>query len=112
MSESSQSNKYPNYPNPPHPHAELIKAWADGALIEVYDSTNSEWLNINNPNWDVHTQYRIKPTPAPKKYFRVFEVTWPNGRKSLDACSTDYPDLDRIFTMSNVRSISDWTEYE
>lgn len=25
----------PSYPNPPHKHAELIKAWADGAEIEV-----------------------------------------------------------------------------
>lgn len=112
MSESSKSNQYPNYPKPPHPYAELIKAWADGALIEVYDSTNSEWLTINNPNWDVSTKYRIKPVPTPKKYFRVFEAIWTDGRKSLAVYPKDCPYLDKIFAMSNVRPVSSWTEYE
>lgn len=46
----------------PHKHAELIKAWADGARIEVYGK-NAGWLEIihDNPAWSIHKKYRIKP---------------------------------------------------
>lgn len=109
MSKSDQSS---NYPKPPHPHAELIKAWADGALIEVYDSISLKWVNINNPNWETHSRYRIKPIPAPKKYFRVFEVTWSRGQKTLSAYPKDHKDLNRLLDMPDARPISDWIEYE
>jgi hypothetical protein len=47
----------------PHKHAELIKAWADGAEIEV--QTNGEWLSIGKPNWNGSVEYRIKPEQEP-----------------------------------------------
>ena len=53
----------------PHKHAELIKAWADGATIEarcVVPNEIGEWKTFTNPNWDVpYAQYRIKPEPKP-----------------------------------------------
>ena len=52
----------------PHKHAELIKAWADGAEIEQYDPRYKEhgWkLCGEDPYWDVNCQYRIKPEPKP-----------------------------------------------
>ena len=42
-----------------HKHAELIKAWADGAEIEHL--TNDGWENINAPKWLNSATYRIKP---------------------------------------------------
>lgn len=56
----------PNYPNKPHKHAELIKAWADGAAIQ-HQSLGKEgvWYSIGEPAWCPFTVYRIKPTPAP-----------------------------------------------
>lgn len=47
----------------PHKHAELIKAWADGALIEVRTSKsdNAEWHDIELPRWQEDMEYRIKP---------------------------------------------------
>jgi hypothetical protein len=47
----------------PHEHAELIKAWADGAEIEYFDGTRSEWRDCtdNSPIWHKGTSYRIKP---------------------------------------------------
>lgn len=47
----------------PHKHAELIKAWADGAEIEV-KSKLCGWTVIDNPTWGCG-EYRIKPQPKP-----------------------------------------------
>ena len=46
----------------PHKHAELIKAWADGALIEFHIGEN-EWDLVGRPSWLVEHEYRIKPEP-------------------------------------------------
>ena len=50
----------------PHPHAEIIKAWADGAEIEVYDGLHDRWCDLTNscPAW-TSQRYRIKPEPKP-----------------------------------------------
>ncbi len=42
-----------------HKHAELIKAWADGADIEGFWSGN--WQECKNPTWWEENEYRIKP---------------------------------------------------
>ena len=44
----------------PHKHAELIKAWADGAEIEM--ETLDGWVLIS-PSWSEEFQHRIKPEP-------------------------------------------------
>lgn len=55
----------------PHKHAELIKAWADGAEIEVsYLVVGadgwSEWKVEEYPRWyDPMARFRIKPEPKP-----------------------------------------------
>lgn len=53
------------YTNPPHKHCELIKAWADGAVIEVESTGESDvWIKCassNNPEWRNTCNYRIKP---------------------------------------------------
>ena len=45
----------------PHKHAELIKAWADGAEIEVL--IDNEWRLSHKPLWELNWRYRIKPEP-------------------------------------------------
>lgn len=51
----------------PHKHAELIKAWADGAQIqELFDGT---WRNTFYPRWHETTGYfRIKPKQDEVRY--------------------------------------------
>ena len=44
-----------------HKHAELIKAWADGAEIESFSPLAKEWKYVPFPRWAVNTCYRIKP---------------------------------------------------
>jgi hypothetical protein len=70
----------------PHKHAELIKAWADGAIIErnnIYCQYNIHpkpceikelWIEDSNPSWAWNLEYRIKPEPKPDvvKYGNTF----------------------------------------
>ena len=46
----------------PHKHAELIKAWADGAKIELKTATGA-WVEAK-PDWDVSVKYRVKHEPV------------------------------------------------
>lgn len=50
-------------PPTPHKHAALIKAWADGAVIQYQSVTARLWHDCheNNPGWTENTAYRIKP---------------------------------------------------
>jgi len=47
----------------PHKHAELIKAWADGAEIEIkfYEG----WRDCRPIDWNENAEFRIKPEPKP-----------------------------------------------
>jgi len=44
-----------------HKHAELIKAWADGAQIQVCYCNEGTWEDVDYPAWGVGNEYRIKP---------------------------------------------------
>jgi len=58
----------------PHIHAELIKAWADGAEIQVKPHGEVSWRDRSNPSWDEDCDYRIKPEPKPDvSYYVVVE---------------------------------------
>lgn len=70
----------------PHRHAELIKAWADGAEIQVYDTHNEVWRNSPTPIWDSGLKYRIFVEPKPDfVYYGVFEM---NGSMIMESCFT------------------------
>lgn len=52
--------------NKPHIHAAVIKAWADGAEIEVQGPCGSDWFSCfagSAPSWAPNCQYRVKPEP-------------------------------------------------
>lgn len=56
----------------PHKHAAVIKAWADGASVQVRvpDSGrySDQWEDIPKhkiPRWEEGLEYRIKPEPKP-----------------------------------------------
>ena len=54
----------------PHKHAEVIKAWADGAQIELRSGDGCPWAVISDPSWAQQLEYRIAP-PQPKSYGQV-----------------------------------------
>lgn len=49
----------------PHKHCELIKAWADGAEIQMYSKTFRDWIDHQEPHWNPDYEYRIKPEQKP-----------------------------------------------
>ena len=58
--------------NKPHKHAELIKAWADGAEIEFRWGCLNDWTKLTTPHWGQDGEYRIKPAPKPDFFRYVF----------------------------------------
>jgi hypothetical protein len=55
-----------------HVHADMIKAWADGAKIQVYIPRSDTWIDAN-PSWDPKFQYRVKPEPVVKKAYMHYD---------------------------------------
>lgn len=47
-------------------HADMIKAWADGEIIQYQRCPNGEWIDCANrrPSWDDAVVYRVKPEPV------------------------------------------------
>ncbi len=55
--------------NKPRKHVEVIKAWADGAVIQSRADGFDDWYDIEYPGWYPNHQYRIKPQPVIKKMY-------------------------------------------
>lgn len=47
------------YANPPHKHAEIIKAWADGAIVERFSKMQDAWVSATTPMFNPDEQYRL-----------------------------------------------------
>lgn len=73
----------------PHKHAELIKAWADGAEIEFRWDCLDDWRRITAPRWDQTGDYRIKPEPKPDVVRYAFVVDNRYGSLTLARCACD-----------------------
>jgi len=96
-----------------HKHAKLIKAWADGAVIEA-QVIDGKWTHIPHPSWDENQKYRIRP-PAPDNSFLVKVIQYKNKRLKLayrqEAKSPDFPAdmrivLDKDGKLMRVESLS------
>ena len=51
----------------PHKHADLIKAYADGAEIQIQDG-EGVWTDVPMPVFNPMFKYRIKPEPTRYSY--------------------------------------------
>lgn len=75
----------------PHKHAELIKAWADGAEIECKGLVTEEWYLDTCPTWNPVREYRIKPQePKPDvvvhehvRFWRGNVLAYPNRKANI-----------------------------
>ena len=78
----------------PHKHAELIKAWADGA--EIQRKVHGEWEDCQ-PKWDEYADYRIKPEPKPDvvKYVKTEAIK--DGICRWDSTDLVYANLKLIW---------------
>lgn len=68
--------------NKPHKHAEIIKAWADGAEIE-FSYGNEKWHQIDKPTWDPFIKYRVKPENS-VLYYNMYSKSIGNYYESIE----------------------------
>lgn len=56
----------------PHKHAEAIRAWADGAIIEV-NCHKDIWSIVDHPSWTLDNNYRVAVPLKPDQtmYFNI-----------------------------------------
>lgn len=96
-----------------HKHSRLIKAWADGQIIEA-QASDGRWTHIPHPSWDDKLKYRIRP-PAPDNSFLIKVIQYKNKRLKLayrqEAKSPDFPAdmrivLDKDGKLMRVESLS------
>lgn len=59
--------------NKSHKHAEVIKAWADGAQVE-YQNNDNVWCDCPEPLFSESSVYRVKP-PAPEKVYVTTQMS-------------------------------------
>lgn len=81
----------------PHKHAELIKAWADGAEIQFRYNVAFTWTDVKGVcGWDEECEFRIKPEPKPDRLFHTY-IGWNEGWQWVDTTSTKKPNLKLVF---------------
>lgn len=59
-----------------------IKAWADGAEIEIL--WGDKWIDCSNPHWGENHNYRIKPQPKKPKYLYIYSANGMGMQLSLE----------------------------
>lgn len=77
----------------PHKHAELIKAWADGAEIQFRYNANIPWSDVKGVcGWDVDCEFRVKPEPRPDMVYYGALDEPARGAYTLHTCFTRQQD--------------------
>lgn len=78
-----------------HKHADIIKAWADGAIIQILTSPPNEWSDCkhNKPEFHPSSVYRVKPEP----------FAWLEGQEFYEVCQQyrHAKDLDNNLTSAS-----------
>ena len=71
----------------PHPHAEVIKAYADGYEIEWMHPATEDWVFLREPAFEPTHKYRVKPEPKkpPTTWYQVVYRDW-EGDVLLGGC--------------------------
>ena len=68
----------------PHKHAELIKAWADGAEIQYRWSENHDWDTCQQLTWYEDCYYRINTQPKPD-VVKYLKLNYPNKNQWFES---------------------------
>lgn len=90
-----------------HKHADLIKAWADGAEIQFRVPPCKEWSNHGkgeSPSWNIEIEYRVKPEPKPDviRYAAMpFPVTSSANPNQFQTVSVQYTNIETV--LDNVK---------
>lgn len=97
----------------PHKHADVIKAWADGAEIQTRD-IGGTWVECNDPRWFEVSEYRTKPEPTkyPPTRMTHKELIIERGqvgyeREEIEPHSLQAIALERVANAAIARAIQD-----
>jgi hypothetical protein len=74
-----------------HKHADVIKAWADGASIEMFSKRHNKWIFTAAPTWNIESEYRVSPAEL------VWEARMEYRKDGLHALIYDKPNLRLYF---------------
>ena len=102
----------------PHKHAELIKAWADGAEIQVkgggHFTDDPIWMDIEHPSWRDGIDYRIKPkTIKYRNFLWSPQLSFIPNKKVVCVCSKqEHEEYPRDRWVGFVKWLGDWQEAE
>lgn len=78
----------------PHKHAEVIKAWADGADIQFRTNPNDGWAAVGGsciPGFFHDYEYRIKPEPVRTQGYRRYIDIGFDGVPRVRSCHEGAP---------------------
>ena len=96
----------------PHKHAAVIKAWADGAVIQYFSGVKRDWVDVdyNRPSWGNAEQYRVKPESADiDKYgAKAGDVWLINGERLLFTFVDEPAGIDCFSLASDTDGAFDW----
>lgn len=74
----------------PHPHAEIIKAWADGHKIQFRNAADGNWFDVqthSTPAFNTFQEYRVKPQP--QFVTQEYHIYQPEGSHPI--ITSEYP---------------------
>lgn len=91
----------------PHKHCELIKAWADGAEIQYFDSGVDRWIDNPDPQFKPVSSYRVKPD---RKKYRVAKFNNPYELTNTADNDTHIAIFESSPTF--IEWLTDWIEYD
>jgi len=65
-----------------HVHAEVIKAWAEGAQVQTLLQYTNEWKDEKTPSWADDIEYRVKPAEKVVRWLwlsKQYDGMWHTG---------------------------------
>ena len=84
----------------PHKHADLIKAWADGAEIQCHHEDYG-WIDTSYPEWWEFNNYRIKPKEQKK-----LNIPWEIIKPEFTQAAMDENGEVFVFTQEEISFIA------
>ena len=93
----------------PRKHADVIKAWADGAEVEYRAITKEpqKWSTSSLPTWSSQMEYRVKPKVV---RYRLYLVNRFDGSGIVGAVSGEQEEAAIGASHTFVRWIGQWQE--
>ena len=98
-------------PPKPHKHAAVIKAWADGAKVQIKERSG-KWVDVDVPGWTTSFEYRVKPTTKRTVGYRRYIYRLSSSNKLYPAHAFDGEDHTVPDYIENRHDFVRWIDTE